>query len=215
VFVKVAVKVATPLTRVQLVGAESPNPATSTEIAEPAVSNDPAGTTETVAVKGTFCTTVAGVVTVRDVVVAGFGPAWTGTGVGVGVGDRVGLGVGVGEGVGLGVGVGVDVGLGVGVGPDVGEGVGEAVGVGVGLGVADGVGEGVGEGLGVGEGVEVGVGAGLTATDPETPAMEEVTVSVAVTVWAPGKLKVTEKLPTPLASVPLAGSVADPSLLVM
>ena len=45
--------------------------------------------------------------------------------------------------------------------------------------------------------------------------MEEVTVSVAVTVWEPGELKVTEKLPTPLVSVLLAGSVADPSLLVM
>ena len=57
-------------------------------------------------------------------------------------------------------------------------------------------------------------GAAPTATVPDVPVMELVTVSVAVTVSPPAVCKVTENVPVPLVKVALAGRVALPSLEV-
>jgi hypothetical protein len=75
--------------------------------------------------------------------------------------------------------------------------------------------EGATAGVGVvmGGRVGVGVGAGLTVTDPETPLIEVITVSVAVTVCGPALSNVTWNVPTPFVSVPLAGSTAVPPVL--
>lgn len=59
-------------------------------------------------------------------------------------------------------------------------------------------------------------GPGLTAIGFELPAMEAVTVSVAVIVWLPlpTLFSVTEKVPAPFVSVEFAGSTAWLSELV-
>jgi hypothetical protein len=57
-------------------------------------------------------------------------------------------------------------------------------------------------------------GPGPTETFPDVPAIDELTVSVAVTVWVPAVSRVAEKVPVPLVSVLSAGSTAAPSLLV-
>jgi hypothetical protein len=49
----------------------------------------------------------------------------------------------------------------------------------------------------------------------EVPVIEEVTVSVAVTVWLPSVFKVTWNTPVPLESVEFGGSIAAGSLLVI
>ena len=54
----------------------------------------------------------------------------------------------------------------------------------------------------------------LTVIGLEDPVIDEVTVSVAVTVWLPTVFNVTEKEPAPLVSVELAGNTACGSLLV-
>ena len=56
--------------------------------------------------------------------------------------------------------------------------------------------------------------AALTEIELVVPVIELVTVSVAVTVCAPAVFNVTENMPTPLVSVPFAGRVARPSVLV-
>jgi hypothetical protein len=48
----------------------------------------------------------------------------------------------------------------------------------------------------------------------DVPVIVAVTVSVAVTVWLPTVLNVTEKIPVPLVSVVFAGSTAEGSVLV-
>jgi hypothetical protein len=48
----------------------------------------------------------------------------------------------------------------------------------------------------------------------EVPAMEAITVSVAVMVWAAAVFSVTEKVPAPFVSIELAGIAAWASLLV-
>ncbi len=50
---------------------------------------------------------------------------------------------------------------------------------------------------------------GATAMSPLVPVMVEVTESVAVTVLLLAVLKVTEKVPTPLVRVLLAGRAAE------
>jgi len=55
--------------------------------------------------------------------------------------------------------------------------------------------------------------AALTAIVLLVPVMDAVTVSVAVRVWLPAVLRVALKVPTPLVSVELPGSVAAPSVL--
>jgi hypothetical protein len=63
----------------------------------------------------------------------------------------------------------------------------------------------------------VSIGPGptpVTVTVPDVPAIDAVTVSVAVTVCAPAVFKVTENVPTPFVSIEFAGSTAAPSLLV-
>jgi hypothetical protein len=57
-------------------------------------------------------------------------------------------------------------------------------------------------------------GPALTATAPEVPVMEEVTVSVAVMLWEPAVSSVTWKVPVPLVRVVSAGRLAAPSELV-
>ena len=47
------------------------------------------------------------------------------------------------------------------------------------------------------------------------PVMEAVVVSVAVTVWRPSVLRVTENVPVPATRAKLVGRVAAVSLLVM
>ena len=54
-----------------------------------------------------------------------------------------------------------------------------------------------------------------TAIALEIPVIEEVTVSVAVTVWLPRVFKVTRNTPVPLERVEFAGRVAAGSLLVI
>jgi hypothetical protein len=54
----------------------------------------------------------------------------------------------------------------------------------------------------------------VTLMLPDVPVMEEVTVSVAVIVCVPVVSSVAENVPVPLVNVALAGSVAEPSLLV-
>ncbi len=54
----------------------------------------------------------------------------------------------------------------------------------------------------------------LTVMLEEVPVMEEVTVSVAVTVCVPRVFKVTEKVPEPFVRVAFAGNTACPSVLV-
>ena len=56
--------------------------------------------------------------------------------------------------------------------------------------------------------------AGLTVMPDSVPVIVLVTVSVAVIDWEPAVLSVAEKVPVPLVSVVLAGSVAWASLLV-
>jgi hypothetical protein len=56
--------------------------------------------------------------------------------------------------------------------------------------------------------------AALTAMALVVPVTELATVSVAVTVWLPPVLSVTETVPVPLVKVVLLGRTADPSLLV-
>ena len=56
--------------------------------------------------------------------------------------------------------------------------------------------------------------AGFTVMELDVPVMDEVTVSVAVMVRAPGVLSVTENVPVPLVNVEFAGNVAAPSVLV-
>jgi hypothetical protein len=56
--------------------------------------------------------------------------------------------------------------------------------------------------------------AALTAMALVVPVTELATVSVAVTVWLPPVLRVTETVPVPLVKVVLLGRTADPSLLV-
>ena len=46
------------------------------------------------------------------------------------------------------------------------------------------------------------------------PAIELLTVSVAVMLWFPAVFRVALKLPTPLLSVEFAGKLAAPSVLV-
>lgn len=53
-----------------------------------------------------------------------------------------------------------------------------------------------------------------TVIVPEAPAMELVTVSVAVMVWLPTVFSVAGNVPTPLVKVLLAGSAANPSVLL-
>ena len=53
-----------------------------------------------------------------------------------------------------------------------------------------------------------------TLIDEETPVIDEVTVSVAVTVWVPAVSRVTEKVPAPFIKVVSADSLAAPSVLV-
>ena len=48
----------------------------------------------------------------------------------------------------------------------------------------------------------------------DVPVIEEVAVSVAVTVWLPGVFSVTAKFPDPFVNVEFAGSTAEPSELV-
>lgn len=50
------------------------------------------------------------------------------------------------------------------------------------------------------------VAEAVTVIELEVPVMEA--VSVAVMVWVPGVIRVTEKVPVPLASVEAAGSTA-------
>jgi hypothetical protein len=59
----------------------------------------------------------------------------------------------------------------------------------------------------------VGTGAvpGLVVTAALVPVIDAVTVSVAVIVWLPAVLSVTENVPMPLVSVLLAGRIAAPS----
>jgi len=57
-------------------------------------------------------------------------------------------------------------------------------------------------------------GAALTVMVLEVPVIDGVTVSVAVMVWGPSELRVEENVPAPFVSPALAGSVAEPSLLV-
>jgi hypothetical protein len=57
-------------------------------------------------------------------------------------------------------------------------------------------------------------GGAVTETAPEVPVMDAFAVSVAVTVCLPAVLKVTENVPTPLASVEFAGRTAVLSALV-
>ena len=56
--------------------------------------------------------------------------------------------------------------------------------------------------------------AAFTAMVLLVPVIDEVVVSVAVSVWLPAVFKVAVKVPTPLVSVEFAGSTAWPSLLV-
>jgi len=59
-------------------------------------------------------------------------------------------------------------------------------------------------------------GVAVTAIALEVPLMEDVTVSVAVTVWLPGVSSVIWKFPpNPFWKVTLAGKMAAPSELVM
>ena len=55
----------------------------------------------------------------------------------------------------------------------------------------------------------------LTEIEFDVPAMEAVTVSMAVIVWPPKDLNVTEKLPTPLIILESAGRIAWASVLVI
>lgn len=55
---------------------------------------------------------------------------------------------------------------------------------------------------------------GFTVMELDVPVMDDVTVSVAVMVRAPGVFSVTENVPTPFVNVELAGNVADGSVLV-
>ncbi len=50
---------------------------------------------------------------------------------------------------------------------------------------------------------------GATATGPPVPVIEDVTVSVDVTVLLPAILSVTEKVPVPFDRVLLAGRAAE------
>jgi hypothetical protein len=56
--------------------------------------------------------------------------------------------------------------------------------------------------------------AALTLTFADVPVIEDVTESVAESVWLPAVLSVALKVPTPLVSVLFAGSTACPSLVV-
>ena len=56
---------------------------------------------------------------------------------------------------------------------------------------------------------------GFTTMPDWVPVIDPVTVSVAVIVRVPTVLRVTAKVPTPLVRVPLEGSVAAPSELVI
>ncbi len=56
--------------------------------------------------------------------------------------------------------------------------------------------------------------AALSAMALVVPVTELATVSVAVTVWLPADLSVTETVPVPLVKVVLLGRTAAPSLLV-
>jgi hypothetical protein len=57
-------------------------------------------------------------------------------------------------------------------------------------------------------------GSTITLIWPLVPVMDELTKSVAVTVWLPAAASVAENVPEPEASMALDGRVADPSLLV-
>ena len=65
--------------------------------------------------------------------------------------------------------------------------------------------------------MDVAVGAGIRVTEmaAEVPVIASPTVSAAVIVWLPGVLNVTANVPTPRASVALAGSTADLSAVVI
>src|SRR6267143_6058420 len=54
----------------------------------------------------------------------------------------------------------------------------------------------------------------VTAIVLEVPAIDGVTVSVAVRVWFPAVFKVAENVPTPFVKIEFAGKTAPPSLLV-
>jgi hypothetical protein len=56
--------------------------------------------------------------------------------------------------------------------------------------------------------------AALTAIVLDVPAIDAVTISVAVTVWLPAVFKVAENVPAPLVNTEFAGNTAAPSLLV-
>ena len=58
----------------------------------------------------------------------------------------------------------------------------------------------------------VGVSAPRTVISPEVPVMEEVSVSVAVTVWVPTVANLTRNPPVPLDRVELTGRIASPSV---
>jgi len=60
---------------------------------------------------------------------------------------------------------------------------------------------------------KVGDVTAFTTMVPEFP-VRLLGVSVAVMVWLPAVCRVAENVPTPLVNVELAGSVAEPSLLV-
>lgn len=55
---------------------------------------------------------------------------------------------------------------------------------------------------------------GFTVMELDVPVMDEVTVSVAVTVCVPSVFSVTENVPTPFVNVEFPGNVADGSVLV-
>ena len=54
--------------------------------------------------------------------------------------------------------------------------------------------------------------AGETAMVFDEPVIDDVTVSVAVSVWFPAVFNVADKVPTPFVNVESAGNVAAPSL---
>jgi hypothetical protein len=54
-----------------------------------------------------------------------------------------------------------------------------------------------------------------TVTSAETPVIEGLIVSVAVTVWGPTVFRVTAKVPVPLVRALSGGRMAAPSLLVI
>jgi hypothetical protein len=57
--------------------------------------------------------------------------------------------------------------------------------------------------------------AAVTRIDGEVPVIDEVLVSVAVTLCRPGVFRVTVNVPTPAVNVIFAGKVAALSVLVM